>query len=302
MPSETMNWTQVLAIPESSDDLHPNKMEAVVLTINLLSLKLSSEYYPTAFRPVLNELDHGVLHCAANARDEIYLQLGARLQGRDASEEQLEHDLFKLLQEKKTPHGQKFEPLFDAEPDQDSDNETVLRALNHQLKLGIDDYRKDTYNKLIATCSIGLSLLGRKIEYERETSLVNYCWRVNKRLDEFPKSWSSSSRPIRPPIAHPEGVATGRRLTQLEEGFDDLQNDLRALKEELRAQNVKNNLNLNVRVDSVSNGQFDNKTGDEILLRIEGIERKLDAIMGLVEPLRSPADGNGPYTFIPESE
>ncbi|KAG5807447.1 hypothetical protein H9Q74_008902 [Fusarium xylarioides] len=202
MPSETMNWTQVLAIPESSDDLHPNKMEAVVLTINLLSLKFSSEYYPTAFRPVLDELDHGVLHCAANARDEIYLQLGARLQGRDASEEQLEHDLFKLLQEKKTPHGQKFEPLFDAEPDQDSDNETVLRAL----------------------------------------------------------------------------------------------------KEELRAQNVKNNLNLNVRVDSVSNGQFDNKTGDEILLRIEGIERKLDAIMGLVEPLRSPADGNGPYTFIPESE
>ncbi|KAF5228064.1 hypothetical protein FANTH_14611 [Fusarium anthophilum] len=297
-----MNSTQVPAIPESSGDLHPNKMKTVVLTINLLSLKLSSANYLAAFRPLLQELERGLLHCAANARDGIYLQLGAQLQEKDPSEERLENDLFILLEEKKTPCGERFYPLFDAEPDQDSNDETVLRALNHQLKLGIDDCSKDIYYKLIATCSIGLSQLGRRIVYEPKTSLVNYCWRVNKRLKDFPKSWSSSSRLICPPFAQPpQEAAMDRRLTQLEEDLEDLKIEFKA-QDELRAQDVKNSLNLNVRVDNVSDGQFNNKTGDEILLRIEGIERKLDAIMGRVEPLRSPADGNGLYTFIPESK
>ncbi|RYC81154.1 hypothetical protein BFJ63_vAg15953 [Fusarium oxysporum f. sp. narcissi] len=67
--------TQVPAIPESSGDLDPKDMKVVVLTINFLSLKLCSAYHPAVFRPLVEELGLGPLNCAANARDDICLQL-----------------------------------------------------------------------------------------------------------------------------------------------------------------------------------------------------------------------------------
>ncbi|EGU72772.1 hypothetical protein FOPG_16799 [Fusarium oxysporum f. sp. conglutinans race 2 54008] len=304
-----MKPTQVPAIPESSGDLDPKDMKVVVLTINFLSLKLCSAHHPAVFRPLVEELGLGPLNCAANARDDICLQLGAHLEKKGASEEHLRRDFRILLQERETPRGTKFEPLDETDPDQDSDSETVLRELNHLLKLGIVDYSKDVNKKLLAACSIGLSQLGRIIEHRPRTSLVNYCWRVQERLESFPNSRFSTSRPVRPPSAQPPQEAAMskvlRRLEQLEEDFEEL-------RKEQRDQDVKNNLNLNFRVDNASDGQFNKATNylSDIAQKIDDISQKLDDISyypltsnkGPVGPPCTPADGtdDGQYINIAE--
>ncbi|EGU86806.1 hypothetical protein FOPG_15477 [Fusarium oxysporum f. sp. conglutinans race 2 54008] len=299
-----MEPTQVPAIPESSGDLDPKDMEVVVLTINFLSLKLCFAYHPPVFRPTVEELGLGLLNCAANARDNICLQLRAHLEEKGATEEDLQRDFRILLQERETPRGNKFELLVKTGSDHDSDSETVLRELNHSLNLGIVDYSKDVDKKLLAACSIGLSQLGRIIEHHPGTSLVNYCWRVQKHLKRFPNSRCSASRPVRPPSAQPLQEAAMseilRRLKQLEEDFEELRN-------EQRDQDVKNNLNLNVRVDNASDGQFNKTTNNlsDIAQKLDGISQKLDVILydkGPVGPPCTPADGtdDGQYINIAE--
>ncbi|KAF5704039.1 hypothetical protein FMUND_12733 [Fusarium mundagurra] len=58
------------------------------------------------------------------------------------------------------------------------------------------------------------------------------------------------------------------------------------------------------RVDKGSDGQFNNKLGEEILQRLSEVDRKLDAMKGWVEPPCTPADGadDSQYIIIPESE
>ncbi|KAI7766382.1 hypothetical protein LZL87_013156 [Fusarium oxysporum] len=239
-----MKVIQVPAVPKSLEAQDP---ELVVIAINTISLQLCSQYAPKLFQSVVGALKLGLRNCAANARDDIYLEMQARPQNRGSSNAQLQGDIDELLQERKSPQGTFFSTLHSKrQPEQTFDAITVLRGLKHSLGLQIVDYSTDTEVQLIAACGIALSQLGRVIAYEPTCSLVRYCWLVQDRLERFPRSRCFAS--IRPPVVQSsqqamtsEILSIARRVEQKVEDLPRDQSD----------QDVKNNLNLSVRVDKI---------------------------------------------------
>ncbi|RKK19458.1 hypothetical protein BFJ66_g13039 [Fusarium oxysporum f. sp. cepae] len=234
----------VPVVPESSES---QDLELVVIAINTISLQLCSQYVPTLFQSFVAALKLGIRNCAANARDDIYLEMQARPQNRGSSNTQLQGDIDELLQERISRQGNHFRTLHSKrQPEHMLDAVTILRGLKHSLGLQIVDYSTDTEVQLIAACGIALSQLGRVIAYEPTCPFVRYCWLVQDRLERFPRSRCLA--PIRPPVAQSSQQAMTSEILSIarrvEQKIDDLPRDQ-------SDQDVKNNLNLSVRVDKI---------------------------------------------------
>ncbi|KAF9766163.1 hypothetical protein IL306_001464 [Fusarium sp. DS 682] len=268
-PPQPSTWS---GIPKSLEAQDP---ELVVIAINMISFQCCFQHAAKSFCSAVAAVKLGLLNCAANARDDIYLQMGARPRNRESSKVQLQADLDELLQVRQTPQGTLFSALKSkTQPDWTLNGETVLRGLNHSLGLQIVDYNADLEEKLIAACSIGLSQLGRVITYDPTSSLVSNCWLVQDILERFPRSRCLALlRPINQPVPpftqSPQESAISDILIRLER----LEEDIEDLKKDQRDQDVKNNLNLSVRVDNPDDGQFKQVTNhlSDIAQKLGGI-------------------------------